>query len=216
VVLCTYCASPAAPLGDFCTESLLEKTSIFRTCCASPAAPLGDFCTESLLEKTSIFRTCCASPAAPLGDFCTESLLEKTLIFRTYCASPATPLGDICTESLLEKTSIFRTYCASPAAPLGDFCVECRTRGRPALLLAVTSMWSNAKDRRCGLFRHCFNFLRGIFACILHGFASLITSPPGRKRVRAGIKLFGELQGRVSPEDSNKKFTEIVNIPGML
>jgi hypothetical protein len=38
---------------------------------------------------------------------------------------------------------------------------------------------------------------------------------PGRKRVRARIKLFGELQGRVSPEDLNKKFTEIVNIPGM-
>jgi hypothetical protein len=38
---------------------------------------------------------------------------------------------------------------------------------------------------------------------------------PGRKRARAGIKLFGELQGRVSPEDLNKKFTEIVNILGM-
>jgi hypothetical protein len=36
---------------------------------------------------------------------------------------------------------------------------------------------------------------------------------PGRKRVRAGIELFGELQGHVSLEDSNKKFTEIVNIP---
>jgi hypothetical protein len=34
--------------------------------------------------------------------------------------------------------------------------------------------------------------------------------------VRAGIKLFGELQGRVGPEDLNKKFMEIVNIPGML
>jgi hypothetical protein len=116
----------------------------------------------------------------------------------------------------LEKTSIFRTYCASPVAPLGDFCAECRTRGWPALPLAVTSMWSNAEDRRCGLFRHCLNFLWGVFACILHGSASLKTSPPGRKRVRAGIKRFGELQGRVSPEDSNKKFTEIVNIPGML
>jgi hypothetical protein len=59
-------------------------------------------------------------------------------------------------------------------------------------------------------------FLQGIFVCILHGSASLKTSPPGRKRVRAGIKLSGELQGRVSPEDSNKKFMEIVNIPGML
>jgi hypothetical protein len=46
---------------------------------------------------------------------------------------------------------------------------------------------------------------------------------PGRKRVRAGIKLSGELQGHVSLEDSNKKFTGFlrvyykgVNIPGML
>jgi hypothetical protein len=52
--------------------------------------------------------------------------------------------------------------------------------------------------------------------CILHGSASLKTSPPGRKRVRAGMILFGELQGRVSPEVSNKKFTEIINILGML
>jgi hypothetical protein len=59
----------------------LEKTSIFRTYCASPAAPLGNFCMESLLEKTSIFRTYYASPAAPLGDFCTESLFGKDFDF---------------------------------------------------------------------------------------------------------------------------------------
>jgi hypothetical protein len=35
----------------FSTGSLLRKTSIFRTCCASPAAPLGDFCTNSLFEE---------------------------------------------------------------------------------------------------------------------------------------------------------------------
>jgi hypothetical protein len=34
-----------------------RKTSIFRTYCASPVAPLGDFCSDSLLEKTSILRT---------------------------------------------------------------------------------------------------------------------------------------------------------------
>jgi hypothetical protein len=28
--------------------------------------------------------------------------------------------------------------------------------------------------------------------------------------------LFGELQGRVGPEDSNKKFVEIIDILGML
>jgi hypothetical protein len=35
----------------FSTGSLLRKTSIFRTCCVSPAAPLGDFCTDSLFEE---------------------------------------------------------------------------------------------------------------------------------------------------------------------
>jgi hypothetical protein len=103
--------------------------SILRARCASPAAPLGDFCTDNLLKKTSFLCTCCASPAAPLGDFCTDSLLRKTSILRTCCVSPAAPLGDFCTDSLLEKTSILHTCCASPAAPLGDFCAECRTRG---------------------------------------------------------------------------------------
>jgi hypothetical protein len=58
-------------------------------------------------------------------------------------------------------------------------------------------------------------FLRGIFACILHGAASLKTSPPGRKRVRARIIMLSDLQGRDGPEDSNKKFAKIVYIPGM-
>jgi hypothetical protein len=39
---------------------------------------------------------------------------------------------------------------------------------------------------------------------------------PGKKRVRVGMILFGELQGHVSPEDSNKKFMEIINIQRML
>ena len=60
------------------------------------------------------------------------------------------------------------------------------------------------------------SFCGGFFACILHGFATLKTSPPRRKRVRAGMKLFGELQGHVGPEDLNKKFAEIVNIPRMV
>jgi hypothetical protein len=58
-------------------------------------------------------------------------------------------------------------------------------------------------------------FCEGFFACILHGSASLKTSPPGRKRVWAGIKLFGELQGRVGPGESNKKFAKVVNVLGM-
>jgi hypothetical protein len=39
---------------------------------------------------------------------------------------------------------------------------------------------------------------------------------PERKRVRAEIKLFCELQGRAGPEESNKKFVEIINVPRML
>jgi hypothetical protein len=85
------------------------------------------------------------------------------------------------------------------------------------LPLAVTLVWSNAEDRRCGLFRHTVSeFLRGIFAGILHGSASLKTLPPRRKRVRAGMIMFGELQGCDGPEYSNKKFMEIIYIPEML
>jgi hypothetical protein len=51
---------------------------------------------------------------------------------------------------------------------------------------------------------------------ILHGSASLKTSPPGRKRVRAKMIVFGELQGRDGPEESNKKFVEIIYVPGVL
>jgi hypothetical protein len=60
------------------------------------------------------------------------------------------------------------------------------------------------------------DFCGGFFACILHGSASLKTSPTGRKRVQARIKLFCELQGRAGPEKSNKKFAEIINVPRML
>jgi hypothetical protein len=124
-ILRTYCASPAAPLDDFRTESLLEKTSILRTYCASPATPLGDFCTES--------------PAAPLGNFCPVNLLEKTSILRTYCASLAAPLGDFCAECRTRgwsalplavtsvwldaedrRCSLFLTYCV--IVFMGDFC----------------------------------------------------------------------------------------------
>ena len=43
---CTCCAGPAAPLGDFCADSLRGRLWFFCTCCASPAAPLGDFCAD--------------------------------------------------------------------------------------------------------------------------------------------------------------------------
>jgi hypothetical protein len=72
-------------------ESFGKKTSILRTYCAIPAAPLGDFCTESLLEKDFNYCTCCSVPAVPLGDFCTENLLEKDFDFaHLLCYSGCT------------------------------------------------------------------------------------------------------------------------------
>jgi hypothetical protein len=121
LILCTCCAIPAAPLGDF-AQSVFDKYFDFRTCCVVPAAPLGDFCTGSLLEKTSILRTCCAIPAAPLGDFCTGSLLEKTSILRTCCASGCT------LRRLLRRVSHARVASAAPRGDLGV--VECR---RPSM-----------------------------------------------------------------------------------
>jgi hypothetical protein len=44
------------------------------------------------------------------------------------------------------------------------------------------------------------SFFAGSFAGILHGSASLKTSPPGGKVCGPRIVLFGGLQGRVGPE----------------
>jgi hypothetical protein len=83
------------------------------------------------------------------------------------------------------------------AAPRGDFVlVECR---RPS----TRSFFD-------------VDFCGGFFTCILHDSASLKTSPPGRKRVRARKNCFCELQGQVGPDESNKKIAEIINVPGML
>jgi hypothetical protein len=112
-VLRTYCAIPAAPLGDFCTESLLEKTSILRTCCVVPAAPLGDFCMESLLEKTSIFAhlLCCSG--------CTlRRLLRRVSHARVVSAAPRGDFSVV--ECRRPSMWSFSTYCVLVFA--GDFC----------------------------------------------------------------------------------------------
>jgi hypothetical protein len=71
---------PAAPVGDFCTESLLGKASILRAYYSG--------CTlRRLLHGESFWKGLrfCALivliPAAPLGDFCTESLFGKDFDF---------------------------------------------------------------------------------------------------------------------------------------
>jgi hypothetical protein len=148
VVLCTYCASPAAPVGDFCMESGFVHLLCWSGCTLRRLLHGGWFCALIVLVRLHPWTTSA------------RRVFWKRLRFFVPIILAA-PLGDFCTESLLEKTSMLHTYCASPAAPLGDFCAECRTRGWPALPLAVTSMWSNAEDRRCGFFRHCLNFCGG-------------------------------------------------------
>jgi hypothetical protein len=94
-------------------DSLRGRLRLFRICCASPAAPLGDFCADSLRGRLRVFfRTCCASPAAPLGDFCADSLRDRLWFLRTCCASPAAPLGDFCTDSPRDRLRFLRTCCA--------------------------------------------------------------------------------------------------------
>jgi hypothetical protein len=84
------------------------------------------------------------------------------------------------------------------AAPCGDFgVVECR---RPSMRSFLT---------------YCFLIFAGDFCGYIAWLRLIKNLTPGRKRVRAGIIMFGELQGRDGPEDSNKKFAEIIYIPGM-
>jgi hypothetical protein len=66
---------PTAPVGDFCMESLLEKTSIFAHLLCCFGYTLRRLLHVEFLEKTSFI----AIPAAPLGDFCTESFFRKRL-----------------------------------------------------------------------------------------------------------------------------------------
>jgi hypothetical protein len=85
------------------------------------------------------------------------------------------------------------------AAPRGDFgVVECR---RPSIQYFST---------------YCVLVFAGDFCRYITWLRLIKNLTPGRKRVQAGMILFEELQGRAGPEDSNKKFAEIIDIPGML
>jgi hypothetical protein len=113
------CADPAAPLGDFCAECLLnERLRFTHLLCYSG-------CTLRRLLHGASFKikdfdscTCCAIPAAPLGDFCVERLLNKRLRFtHLLCYSGCT------LRRLLRGVSHARVACA---ASRGDFgVVEC-------------------------------------------------------------------------------------------
>jgi hypothetical protein len=106
-----------------------------------------------------------------------ERLLNKRLRFtHLLCYSGST------LRRLLRGVSHVRVVCA---ASCGDFgVVECRRPSMRSFLTCCISVFVFAGD----------------FAGILHGYASLKTSPPGRKRVQDGIVLFYGLQGRVGPE----------------
>jgi hypothetical protein len=86
--------------------SLLDQTSILRTYCAILAAPLGDFCAESLVQRLRLLHLLCCS-GCTLWRLLHGESFGSDFVFRTCCAVPAAPLGDFCTESLLEKTTIF-------------------------------------------------------------------------------------------------------------
>jgi hypothetical protein len=53
-VMCTYCACPAAPLGDFCVDLSFSKDFITCTYCACLAAHLGDFCVDFVAHEGSL------------------------------------------------------------------------------------------------------------------------------------------------------------------
>jgi hypothetical protein len=117
--------------------------------------------------------------------------LEKTSILRTYCAQSGCTL-----RRLLRGVSHARV---ASAAPRDDFgVVECR---RPSMRSFST---------------YCALVFVGDFCGYITWLRLIKNLTPGRKRVRAEMILFGELQGHVSPEDLNKKFVEIIDVPGML
>jgi hypothetical protein len=60
-------------------------------------------------------------------------------------------------------------------------------------------------------------FLRGIFHTYITWLRLVKNLTPGRKRVRAGTRLFlANYKGEISPDESNKKIAEVVDVPGVL
>jgi hypothetical protein len=123
--------------------------------------------------------TYCASPAAPLGDFCAECLSQRLRLSHLLCCSGCT------LRRLLRGVSHARVVSTAPRGDLGV--VECR---RPSMRCSST---------------YCVLVFAGDFCRYITWLHLIKNLTPGRKRVRARMILFGELQGRVSPEDSQTK-----------
>jgi hypothetical protein len=179
----------AAPLGDFCTESLLEKTSILRVYysgCTLRRLLRG----ESFGKDFDFAHLLCYSGCTLRRLLCGESFGKDFDFAHLLCYSGCT------LRRLLRGVSHPRVVSAAPRSDFGV--VECR---RPSMRSFSTC---------------CVLVFAGDFCGYITWLRLIKNLTPGRKRVWAGMILFGELQGRVSPEDSNKKFAEIIDIPGML
>jgi hypothetical protein len=79
---------PAAPVGDFCTESLVKDFDLYVLIVVFRLHPEATL-VRSLFWKRLRFCTLII-PAAPLGDFCTESLLQRLRLSNLLCCSSCT------------------------------------------------------------------------------------------------------------------------------
>jgi hypothetical protein len=129
-------------------ESLLEKTSILRTYCSVPAAPVGDFCTESFGEDFNFSHLLCYSGCTHRRLLRGESFGEDFDFAHLLCYSGCTRRRILHGESFGEDFDFAHLLCYSgftrrqllqgvsharvvSAAPRGDFgVVECR---RPSM-----------------------------------------------------------------------------------
>jgi hypothetical protein len=63
---------------------------------------------------------------------------------------------------------------------------------------------------------YCVLVFAGDFCGYITWLRLIKNLTPGEEKSAGRNDTVGELQGRVSPEDSNKKIAEIIDIPGML
>jgi hypothetical protein len=79
----------------------------------------------------------------------------------------------------------------------------------------VTLYWSNAEDRRRGLFStHVF---AGDFHTYITWLRLVKNLTPQEEKSAGRYKIvFANYKGEISPEKSNKKFAEVVDVPGVL
>jgi hypothetical protein len=155
------------------------------------AAPLGDYCSEclrgrlhtlSVVSRTYCVFFCCTLRRLLLGRCLRRRLHTLWVVSHTYCAFSSCTLGRLLLRRCLCRRLrtlwvVSCTYCAFSGCTLRRLLLGLVARK------GCLGCFFDTRSRGASL--NMFFLLGGFRGSLLHGSASLKTSPSRRKRVRA-------------------------------